>query len=215
LLLAVALGTAGFAMQDILLEPFGGQILALSVGGTTGLTALLAGGMLVAFAVAARRLQAGVDTHRLAAYGALIGIAAFTVITFVSVLQSQLLFAAAVTCIGFGNGLFAVGTLSAAMNLSDGNNNGFALGAWGAVQATAAGLAVALGGGLRDLIGGLATSGALGSALTSPVTGYAFVYQIEVVLLFATLVAIGPLAAFVGQSQDENSGRLRLAEFPG
>ena len=45
--MAVGLGTAGFSMQDILLEPFGGQILGLSVGETTGLTALLAGGMLL------------------------------------------------------------------------------------------------------------------------------------------------------------------------
>ena len=37
LLVAVALGTAGFTMQDILLEPFGGEILDLSVGATTGL----------------------------------------------------------------------------------------------------------------------------------------------------------------------------------
>ena len=41
-------------MQDILLEPYGGQILDLSVGATTALTALLAGGALVAFALAAR-----------------------------------------------------------------------------------------------------------------------------------------------------------------
>ncbi len=215
LLVAVALGTAGFAMQDVLLEPFGGQILELSVGGTTGLTALLAGGMLVAFAVAARQLARGRDPHRLAAYGALLGIVAFAAVTFVSVLRSEVFFGAGVVLIGFGNGLFAVGTLTAAMDLSNDGYNGLALGAWGAVQATAAGLAIAAGGAIRDIVTGLAEGGALGSALASPATGYAFVYQIEIVLLFATLVAIGPLAAFAGRSRQSDSGGFGLAEFPG
>jgi BCD family chlorophyll transporter-like MFS transporter len=215
LLLAVALGTAGFAMQDILLEPFGGQVLALSVGGTTGLTALLAGGMLFSFVLAARRLQKGIDPHRLAGHGALIGIFAFAVVTFVSALQSTALFACGVVLIGVGNGLFAVGTLTAAMSLSTDGNSGLALGAWGAVQATAAGVAIAAGGGIRDVVAGMAESGALGQALSGPATGYAFVYQLEIVLLFATLVAIGPLAAFSGRASESKPGKFGLARFPG
>jgi BCD family chlorophyll transporter-like MFS transporter len=39
----------------------------------------------------------------------------------------------------------------------------------------------------------LATSGALGEALVTPATGFAMVYVIEIVLLLATVVAIGPL----------------------
>ena len=42
LLGAVALGTAAFSMQDVLLEPYGGQILGLSVSATTLLTAIWA-----------------------------------------------------------------------------------------------------------------------------------------------------------------------------
>ena len=215
LLVAVALGTAGFAMQDVLLEPFGGEILALSVGGTTGLTALFAGGMLFAFAVASRRMRSGVDPHRLAAHGALVGIAAFTMVLFVGAWQSTMLFAAGVSLIGFGNGLFAVGTLTAAMSLSDRDCSGLALGAWGAVQATAAGLAIAAGGAMRDAVSGMAVAGSLGQTLASPVTGYAFVYQIEILLLFATLAAIGPLAAFTAEAENNGAGGLRLAEFPG
>jgi BCD family chlorophyll transporter-like MFS transporter len=40
LLLVVILGTLAFSMQDILLEPYGGEILGLSVSATTSLTAL-------------------------------------------------------------------------------------------------------------------------------------------------------------------------------
>ena len=38
----VALGTVAFNMQDIVLEPYGGEILGLSVGATSALTALMA-----------------------------------------------------------------------------------------------------------------------------------------------------------------------------
>jgi BCD family chlorophyll transporter-like MFS transporter len=71
--------------------------------------------------------------------------------------------------------------------------SGLALGAWGAVQATSAGLAIALGGAVRDGVGHLAAHGSLGPALTGAATGYSVVYHIEIALLFATLVAIGPL----------------------
>ena len=201
LLVATAIGTAGFTMQDILLEPFGGQILGLSVSATTLLTSLLAGGMLIAFMASARSLGRGMDPHRLAAYGALLGVIAFSLIAIVGVLQNTWVFAAGVSLIGIGGGLFAVGTLTAAMGLSSGKNSGLALGAWGAVQATATGIALASGGALRDVVSRMASNGSLGETLESPVTGYAFVYSFEVFLLFATLAAIGPLAAFA--SKDE------------
>ncbi len=214
LLIAVAMGTAGFTMQDILLEPYGGQVLGLSVSQTTSLTALLAAGMLVAFVLAARRIGTGMDPHRLAAYGATVGIAAFTIVTFVTVLQSPYFFGLGVALIGIGSGLFAVGTLTAAMDLAQDGNSGIALGAWGAVQATAAGVAIAAGGILRDFVDNLVAHEALGPALTSASTGYAVVYQIEVVLLFATLVAIGPLASFAGRAGNQREKPLGLAQFP-
>lgn len=214
LFLATALGTAGFTMQDILLEPFGGQVMGLSVGATTGLTALLAGGMLLAFAFSARRLVTGMDPHRLAAYGALLGVFAFAIVAIVSTFQSRWLFGIGVSLIGVGGGLFAVGTLTAAMGLAKSGNSGLALGAWGAVQATASGVAIAAGGALRDVVSELAMDGALGEVLVGPATGYAFVYYLEVFLLFATLVVIGPLAAFEAKDDGTGDSRFGLAEFP-
>ena len=95
--------------------------------------------------------------------------------------------------IGFGAGLFGHGTLTATMNLAPRNQTGLALGAWGAVQASAAGLAIALGGILRDVVNTLVPHGRLGSA-----TGYDFVYSLEMLLLFVTLVTMIPLIRRVG-----------------
>ena len=211
----VALGTTAFNMQDIVLEPYGGEILGLSVGATSALTALLAGGSLLAFALSARLLGRGADPFRVAASGVLIGLPAFCAVIFSAPLESAALFRAGVILIGFGGGLFAVGTLCAAMSLERAEHIGLALGAWGAVQATAGGLSVAAGGAIRDGVSGLAMQGALGEALVSPVTGYSFVYHIEMYLLFAALVAIGPLVRATTRPGLRASPQFGLAEFPG
>jgi len=213
-LVAVGLGTMAFSMQDILLEPYGGEILGLPVAATTTLTAFMACGTLAAFALAARRLARGAVPCRLAALGALAGVVAFPAVIFAATLESEWLFRLGTALIGFGGGLFAVGTLTAAMAM-DTRANGLALGAWGAVQASAAGIGIALGGAVRDMVGALATTGALGPALASPATGYSFVYHIEIALLFATLVAIGPLVRPSGASAARGPTEFGLAEFPG
>jgi MFS transporter, BCD family, chlorophyll transporter len=215
-LVAVGLGTAAFNMQDIILEPYGGEILKLSVGATTVITALTAVGALIAFGLAGRSLQRGTDPFRVAALGVLAGLVAFAAVIFAEPLESPNLFRAGAALIGFGGGLFAVGTLTAAMGLENNGLNGLALGAWGAVQATCAGTAVLLGGALRDIVSSLASQGWLGTALMSPATGYSFVYHIELYLLFATLVAIGPLVRNPGPSAVGSSvKKFGLAEYPG
>jgi BCD family chlorophyll transporter-like MFS transporter len=84
--------------------------------------------------------------------------------------------------------LFSHGTLTATMNLAPPEQAGLALGAWGAVQATTAGVAVALGGILRDLVS--AASVAQGHG---PAGGYIVVYSLEVLLLLVTLAVMAPL----------------------
>ena len=192
-LVALGFGTIAFSMQDILLEPYGGQVLHLPVGATTSLTALLAGGGMAGFFYAANKLANGADPYRLAAFGVLIGLCAFSSVIFAGVLASPFLFGAGVGLIGLGAGLFAHCTLTAAMGMAPRGQIGLALGIWGAVQASAAGIAVAAGGLIRDGVAALAARGVLGAALDGPTTGYAVVYNIELALLLATLVAIGPL----------------------
>jgi BCD family chlorophyll transporter-like MFS transporter len=103
------------------------------------------------------------------------------------------LFACGVALIGLGSGIFAHCTLTAAMGLARRGQAGMILGLWGAVQASAAGIAVASGGLLRDGVSALAAQGSLGSALSDPGIGYSVVYHCEIALLFVTLVALGPL----------------------
>lgn len=182
-LIAVGLGTMAFTMEDVLLEPFGGEILNLTVGVTTALTATLALGGLAGFAWASRVLSQGFDPFRMAIWGTFIGIPAFLLVIGSALSGAVWMFVLGTLLIGFGAGIFGHGTLTATMNLAPKDQAGLALGAWGAVQATAAGVAVALGGIIRDLV----------AHVTNSATGYLSVYALEVVLLLITMVAMVPL----------------------
>ena len=114
-LLAVFLGTLAFNMQDIVLEPYGGEVLGLPVSATTFLTALLAAGALGAFGLAAWTLTRGMDPYRLAAYGVALGLPGFAMVLIAAPVESPLLFRVGAFIIGFSGGLFSVGTLTAAM----------------------------------------------------------------------------------------------------
>jgi BCD family chlorophyll transporter-like MFS transporter len=143
-----------------------------------------------------------------------LGLPAFALVIFAAPTGSIAMFRTGVVLIGFGSGLFSVGMLVTAMSFQNTRMSGLILGTWGAVQATATGAAMALGGALRDVISELALSGQLGEALNSPVTGYSFVYHLEIYLLFVVLIALGPL---LKRSHTENTQpvlKFGLAELP-
>jgi BCD family chlorophyll transporter-like MFS transporter len=218
LLTAIGIGAAGFAMQDALLEPYGGEILKLSVGATTGLTGSWALGSLIGFMWSGRMLGFGGDPMRIAARGIVLGINAFLLVLFAAPLGSPFLLYIGALMIGIGLGMFSVGTLMEAMALAKNETAGMALGAWGAVQATCAGAGIAIGGILRDVVAMLVQGDAATATLAMRSTGYSTVYVLEIALLLAGLVALGPL---VGRSArearanaDKNDQPFGLQEFP-
>jgi BCD family chlorophyll transporter-like MFS transporter len=183
LMIAIGFGTAGYGMADVLLEPYGGQVLALSVADTTRLTATLAVGGLIGLALASRVLSRGMVPVRLAAWGAAAGLPAFGLIILSAPLAMSELFVAGTLLIGFGAGLFGHATLTATMNAAPQDQAGLALGGWGAVQATAAGLSIAVGGVVRDVVL-VATNG--GDAAAPYIT----VFAIEMALLAGALMVL-------------------------
>lgn len=204
-LVVVGVGTMAFGMADILLEPFGGQVLGMSVAGTTRLTALFALGGLTGFAVAStilgkRRSRA----HRLTLESAVLGIPAFLFIIVSGPLGNESFIAGGVSLgmalflsgnflVGFGAALFAHATLTATMNLAPRDQAGLALGAWGAVQATAVGIAIALSGALRDLLNwALAPRGGI-FGFDTIASGYIAVFSLEIVFLVITILAVLPM----------------------
>ena len=215
LLFAVALGSAAFGMQDVLLEPYGGEVLKLSVSATTALTAFMAAGSLVGFALAARLLGRGLDACRIAALGAVVGVVGFGAVLLSGPLSAVVVFQIGTALIGVGGGLFAVGTLTAAMAQASEDGAGLALGAWGAVQVTAIGIAMAVGGALRDGASWMVKSSGFGNGFEGTSIGYASVYHLEIILLFAAIAVIGPLARHQLEAQRKVIQRFGITETPG
>ncbi len=185
LLAIIAFGTAGFGMADVLLEPFGGQVLGMSVAETTRLTVYLAVGSLLGFGLASRWIGRGQLPMDVAICGAGIGVPAFGAVVLAAGLLLAPVLVAATLAAGFGAGLFGHGTLTATMRSAPRDQIGLSLGAWGAVQTTSAGIAIAVGGVIRDVI--LATSGA---GVARP---YVPVFLLEAGLLVLALLLALPL----------------------
>jgi MFS transporter, BCD family, chlorophyll transporter len=203
LIAVIGLGTFAYGMADVLLEPYGGEALGLSVGDTTKLTALFAAGTLAGFGTASRVLGQGAFPMTLAVWGAALGIPGFAAIVLSSLVGQIILFLVGTFAIGVGIGLFGHATLTATMRSAPSNRIGLALGAWGAVQATAAGVGVALAGIVRD--GLVALPGIAGSGAAAP---YNTVFTLEALVLLVAIAVALPLARSGGTSRADDRSRL-------
>jgi BCD family chlorophyll transporter-like MFS transporter len=91
-----------------------------------------------------------------------------------------------------------------------------ALGAWGAVQATAAGVAMSLSGILRDTVQFMAEGSAPLFGIANAATGYMAVYAVEIALLVITIAATFPLLRRVADgpsSEAKATGEVARAEM--
>jgi len=213
-LLALGVGTAAFSMQDVILEPYGGEILKLSVSETTLLTAYSTCGSIISFGFAAWFLKTNINSYRIAGLGAVLGILAFSFVVLSEPMASIFLFTLGVFLIGCGAGFFSVSCLISAMKLEVDGYTGLALGTWGAVQATAMGFGIALGGILRDGVSKLVSFGFLGDTFSPEAAGYLAVYHLEIFLLFFVLILIGPLVQTSKGTIQKQDSKFGLAEFP-
>ncbi|MEM7570827.1 MAG: PucC family protein, partial [Pseudomonadota bacterium] len=190
-----------------------GQVLALSVAQTTLLTAWFAAGTLAGFALAGKLLSSHFNAYRLSALGALLGVGAFCCVIFAAPLGSADLFRLGACLIGAGGGLFTLGTLTACMDRTSATGSGLALGAWGAVQATAVGVGLAAGGIIRDGVQWLIAAG-YAPTFAGPAFGYSVVYHIDIAFLFFSLIAIGPLVTFKEPTGQKRGTHIGLARLP-
>ncbi|HMQ32599.1 MAG TPA: BCD family MFS transporter [Chloroflexaceae bacterium] len=177
LFLVLFLATLGFATHDVLLEPYGGQVLGMTVTQTTRLTAIWGAGMLAGIALAAAALWRGRSAVLLISLGCILGAAGFLTVTIAGDGARVLVFQGGAAAIGAGRGLFIVGALALVMGLVDRNHAGLFIGLWGITQALAQGLSTIGGGLARDVV----------QALTGDVAlGYTAVYAASLTLLVVT-----------------------------
>lgn len=175
------IATLGFSTHDVLLEPYGGQVLGMNVTQTTQLTALWGVAMLAAIGVAGWLLWRGRSAVLLIGLGALCGCLGFLTISYASKDAIVPIFRGGVALIGLGRGLFIVGSVSLIMSLADMAHAGLFMGLWGMMQAIAQGFGTIGGGLVRDIVQQQTGNVAL---------GYTVVYSSSTVLLISGLLLL-------------------------
>lgn len=196
LFLVIFLATMAFATHDVLLEPYGGQVLGMSVAATMRLTALWGLTTIMGVALAGWLLWQRYPPALLISVGCAVGLTGFGVISFASDAMMIQPFRVGVGLVSIGRGVFLVGSIILVMSLTDISHAGLFLGVWGIVQAMAQGIGVIGGGLLRDIAQ---------YQFGSVVLGYTSVYMTSLLLL---LVVVGLLVFRLGQHLQVSEIRL-------
>lgn len=183
LFVVLFIATMAFATHDVLLEPYGGQVLNMTVAQTTQLTAFWGVSMLVSIVLSGWFLWKGYSPLTLIKAGCIVGAFGFLVISIASNATMVNPFRGGVWFIGMGRGMFIVASIALVMSLTDVGHAGLFIGIWGIMQALAQGFGTIFGSLVRDV----------GYAMTSShLIGYVVVYASSLVFL---LVSLGLIAA--------------------
>jgi MFS transporter, BCD family, chlorophyll transporter len=185
-------------LQQVVLEPYGGDVFGLDIRATTLFNAYQMVGVLAGMAFAGGWLARRIGNRLTAGVG--LGLASFSFLALAAAgwLGVPAWLAPAIGLMGLGMGLFNVGGLALMMGMAVRQLTGLYMGTWT--------LAQALGNGLASVGGGLLF--ALALRLTGDQTSaYATVFAVEAVGLWATLGLLSriSLAGFRSEIDDEGA----------
>lgn len=181
-----------YSAQDLILEPFGGQVFGLSLGETTKLASAQHMGVFCGMVLAA--LGGGLGGERFGSLrawtigGCLASAVALAALAFAGTVGPGFPLRQAYVALGVANGAFAAAAIATMMQLAGrgrDNREGMRVGLWGAAQAIAFGL-----GGLA----GAAASDLARSLIASPGMAYGSVFAAEALLFLVSAL----LAARIG-----------------
>jgi BCD family chlorophyll transporter-like MFS transporter len=158
-------------MQQMVLEPFGGDVFGLSVRETTFFNAYQMVGVLLGMGMTGGWLARRFGKKAATGLGAVVAAIAFALLATASIGSYLPLVKPGIFIMGLGMGIFTVGGLVLMMDLTVKEQVGLFMGAWTLAQALANGLASVGGGILHDLGLGL---------LGSEAGAYALVFLVEV-----------------------------------
>jgi MFS transporter, BCD family, chlorophyll transporter len=175
----VVLTFVGTLAQDVLLEPYGGLVLGMQVGETTGLTQYWGIGVLVSMLASGLFLLKAFGHMRVMRAGMLVSVLAFAGPILAGFTGNVGLFKIAVLIMGIGTGLAGAGMLSGALAFTTRMRAGMLVGVWGVANMTGHAFGSLMGGVTVDSVRALT-----GNAFAA----YSTVFGLEMVVL---LVAFG------------------------
>jgi BCD family chlorophyll transporter-like MFS transporter len=177
--------TALFYAQDVLLEPFAGEVFGMPLSTTNRFSAYWGSMTLLSIVLsllAVRRFPQRVNNIALSRWGVLMLIITFVMLTFCAVLQTRPLVTIGLVTMGLGLGMWTVGTLGLMMAMTRVWGAGLYLALWTVASTLARGSGIALGGILFDValifVGG------------NKAVAYGSVYLIQSIGFVVTLVIL-------------------------
>ncbi len=174
-----------FFMQDVLLEPFGGEVFLLSAAETTRFNAYLGLGLVAAMLGGGMGLIPAKGKPWTTSLGIYLMIGSFSGLAVSSVLSRAELLPLILLCLGAGSGFFTVGGVSMMMDMTSTASTGLYVGAWTLIQAAAKGPTAIVGGALQT---GLVSRG------FSAGEAYAVVFFLEALGLLISLAFLRRVA---------------------
>ena len=164
--------------QDVLLEPYGADVLGMSVSATSRLTAIWGVGVLLTM-VGGLPVVRRVGKKRAANIGAVVAAIGFAAIVLTGLLQQVNLFMAAVFVLGLGGGLMTVSNLSFMLDMTVTGAAGLYMGAWGVANFAGQSLGSISSGLIRDVAYGITGSNLF---------GYVIVFGLEIAGLIIAMI---------------------------
>jgi BCD family chlorophyll transporter-like MFS transporter len=174
-----------FFMQDVILEPFGGEVFHLDAAHTARFNAYLGTGVILGMLLGGLRLIPRFGKPRITGAGCGLMAVAFALLALAGLTEQPRLLPLAITLLGFSSGLFTVGGVAMMMDFTAAQHTGLFAGAWTLVRSVATGPASVTGGAFVSFFQSLGVTA--GQA-------YAFVFALEglgVLLALLFLARVG------------------------
>jgi BCD family chlorophyll transporter-like MFS transporter len=172
-------------MQDVILEPFGGEVLGLSPGETTRFNVYMGVGLIASMLFGGMFLIPRMGKRWVTELGCWIMVGAFAGLAISSFLAIKPGLPMIITFLGLGSGLFTVGGVALMMDMTSTTHTGLFVGAWTLIQALAKGPASLVSGGLFGVFVSMGAS--VGQ-------GYGSIFTLEVFGVFLSILFLRKVA---------------------
>ncbi|MFN2275850.1 MAG: BCD family MFS transporter [Anaerolineales bacterium] len=139
-----------YFMQDVILEPFGGEVFALSPAETTRFNAYMGVGVVLSMLLGGSQLIPRLGKRSTTSIGLVVMIGAFLGLAGSSLVGAAGALAFLILLLGVGAGFFTVGGVSLMMDMTTAQQTGLFVGLWTLIQALAKGPTAIAGGALQS-----------------------------------------------------------------
>ena len=149
------IGMFSFFMQDVILEPFGGEVFNLSTAETTRFNSFMGIGLVSAMLFGGIYLTPRIGKHKLTTLGCWILTASFTGLAVSGFTGNGQVLNLIISLLGLGAGFFTIGSIALMMDLTTSQHVGLFIGGWTLVQAAAKGPASIMSGVFQQIFSSL------------------------------------------------------------